>query len=271
MYHAHWGLSESPFQSRLDPTGFYQSPTHEEALARLHFLVEQRRRLGLLMGSAGSGKSFVLEVFAGHLRRAGRPTAKLSLAGLEATEFLALTATGLGLNPDRDLSVASLWRLLSDRITELRYQRMATILLLDDADLASRAVLAQLLRLAKLEPGPDSRLTLVLAGQHADMGRLGESLLDLADLRIDLEPWDASETARYVRASLARAGCASPVFNDGAVTRLFELSQGIPRRVSQLADLALAAGAGRQLEAIDAGTVESACRELGMVEVNAEG
>lgn len=43
MYQAHWGLRESPFRGLLDPKFFYQSPTHEEALARLHFLVEQRR------------------------------------------------------------------------------------------------------------------------------------------------------------------------------------------------------------------------------------
>ena len=64
MYASHWGLRESPFRNCLDPHCFYQSPTHEEALARLHFLVEQHRRLGLLLGPDGSGKSLLLEVFA---------------------------------------------------------------------------------------------------------------------------------------------------------------------------------------------------------------
>ena len=64
MYQAHWGLQESPFRGLLDPKFFYQSPTHEEALARLQFLVDQQRRLGLLVGPPGSGKSLLLEVFA---------------------------------------------------------------------------------------------------------------------------------------------------------------------------------------------------------------
>ena len=72
MYQSHWGLRESPFRNCLDPQSFYQSPTHEEALARLHFLVEQHRRLGLLLGPAGSGKSLLLEVFAAATRRRGR-------------------------------------------------------------------------------------------------------------------------------------------------------------------------------------------------------
>ena len=58
MYHSHWGLDEAPFRTDLDPRYFYQSPTHEEALARLHFPVDYRRRLGLSRGEPGSGKSF---------------------------------------------------------------------------------------------------------------------------------------------------------------------------------------------------------------------
>ena len=74
MYQAHWGLQESPFRGDLDPKSFYQSPTHEEALARLSFLVGQHRRLGLLVGPSGSGKSLLLEVFAQQLRRRKRDT-----------------------------------------------------------------------------------------------------------------------------------------------------------------------------------------------------
>ena len=75
MYPSHWGLQASPFRGCLDARSFYQSPTHDEALARLFFLVEQRRRLGLLMGPAGSGKSLLLEVLAQQLRRAGHAVA----------------------------------------------------------------------------------------------------------------------------------------------------------------------------------------------------
>jgi type II secretory pathway predicted ATPase ExeA len=48
------------------------------------------------------------------------------------------------------------------------------------------------------------------------------------------------------------------------VDRLHELAHGIPRRVSQLADLALLAGAGRNLDQIDAEVVETVYQELGV-------
>ncbi|HEY4759151.1 MAG TPA: hypothetical protein VIH42_01085, partial [Thermoguttaceae bacterium] len=69
MYQSHWGLRESPFRGGLVMQLLQRSPTHEEALARLHFLVDNQRRLGLLMGPSGSGKSLVLEAFAGAMLR----------------------------------------------------------------------------------------------------------------------------------------------------------------------------------------------------------
>ncbi|OHB70191.1 MAG: hypothetical protein A2V70_08865 [Planctomycetes bacterium RBG_13_63_9] len=263
----HWDMNESPFRNCLDPQRFHQSPTHEEALARLHFLVEQRRRLGLLMGPSGSGKSLLLEVFAGQFRSRGCPVAKLSLLGIHPAEMLGLLAAGWGLNLDPCESVATLWRSVTDRLIEYRYQQLDVIVLLDDADQADANVLAQVTRLAQYDPSPESRLTMVLAGHRERMHRLGASLLELAELRIDVEPWEQSDTEDFLNRSLAHAGCQSPVFADSAVSRLHELAHGIPRRVSQLADLALLAGAGANLDQIDADTVESVCRELSVIEV----
>jgi len=267
MYQSHWGLDETPFRTRLDPRFFYHSPTHEEALARLSFLVEQRRRLGLLIGEHGSGKSLLLEVFAAETRDRGRPVATVNLLGVEGAEFLWILATRFGLNPDHSAAAPSLWRLVTDRIVEYRYQELETVVLLDDADQASEAVLMQVARLTQLDPSADSRLTIVLAGRQERIGRLGNTLLERAELRIDLAPWEPGDTENFLKTALAQAGRKTPLFAQPAVARLHELGQGMPRRISQLADLALLAGAGQDLEQIDADTIESVYHELGVVEV----
>ena len=264
MYQAHWGLRESPFRGFLDSKFFYQSPTHEEALARLQFLVQERRRLGLLVGPSGSGKSLLLEVFAEQLRRNALPVAKLSLLGIEPAEMLWQLAAGWGLSLDATQSSATLWRALTDRLTEYRYQQIEAVVLLDDADQADPQVLQHVTRLARFDPSSETRLTLVLAGRNEGMMTLGERLLDLVELRIDVEPWESADTENYVATRLAQAGRQSPVFVGPAVARLHELSHGIPRRVSQLADLALLAGAGQALQQIDAGVVEAVYQELGV-------
>jgi len=246
MYQTHWGLRESPFRGCLDPKSFYQSPTHEEALARLHFLVEHGRRLGLLTGPSGSGKSLLLEVFGSQLRRHGLPVARLNLLGLEPAEML--------------------WQ-LADRLTEYRYRQLEAVVLLDNADQADRQVQTQVVRLAQCDPSPETRLTLVLAGRLEGVKRLDAHLLDLAELRIDVEPWEQADTEDFVKTSLAQAGQSAALFAEPAVARLHELSHGIPRRVSQLADLALLAGAGQNLQQIDAGVVEAVYQELATVGV----
>jgi type II secretory pathway predicted ATPase ExeA len=267
MYHSHWGLDEAPFRTGLDPRFFYQSPTHEEALARLHFLVDYGRRLGLLIGEPGSGKSFLLEMFAGELGERGLPVAKVNLMGVDRSEMLWLIAGELGLNPNCELTFPSLWRLVTDRLKEYRYQKMDTVLLLDDADRASEEVLVQVVRLAQFDRSPEAQLTMVASGCPGRIGGLGESLLEQAELRIDVSPWEPSDTEGYLQASLARAGRQSALFADPAVERLHELGEGIPRRINHLADLSLLAGAGRELEEIDVDTVESVFRELGVIEV----
>jgi general secretion pathway protein A len=122
----------------------------------------------------------------------------------------------------------------------------------------------QVIRLANFDPLPQTRLSVILAGRNEGMAKLDPKLLELAELRIEVDPWEPGDTEHYVAASLAQAGRQSPVFDEPAVARLHELSHGIPRRVSQLADLSLLAGAGANLQHIDVGIVDSVCQELAM-------
>lgn len=267
MYQSHWGLEQMPFGNQLDPRFFYESPAHEEALARLHFLVEQQRRLGLLVGGPGHGKTLLLRVFGEAIRRSGRALAKVNLRGIQRQEFLWALATEFQLAPDDEMPIWALWRLVTDRIREYRYRQLDTVLLLDDADQAEQEVLAQIARLSESDPSPSARLTIVLAAHQDEVARLGRTLLERVELQIDVGVWDQGDTEQYLKASLARAGRESPLFAEPAVARLHELSHGVPRRISQLADLTLLAGAGRHLDQIDADTVESAYRELGVIEV----
>jgi general secretion pathway protein A len=266
MYESHWGLRESPFHERFGPRGFYQSPTHEEALARLHFLVEEHRRLGLLLGPDGSGKSLLLEMFAADLRRHGPVVARVNLTGISGDEMLWSILAQFGRNLDRCDQTPVLWRALGDRLAAFRYQMVDTVILVDDADRAANSVVPHLIRLVKFETGPQPRLTMVLAGDRLNIGRLGETLLGLCELRIDLGTWQPDDIAGYLDTSLRRAGGSGHEFDEQAIERLYELSHGVPRQVRLLADLSLVAGAGRHLQSIDADVVETVYHELATVE-----
>lgn len=262
MFQSHWGLRELPFSGSLDPKDFHNSPAHEEALARLHFLVENRRRLGILLGQRGSGKSLLLKVFASELARQGHVAAHVSLLGMGVDEFVWTLATRLGINPPLDAPLFHSWRAITDRLAEHRYQQLVTAILLDDADEAQVDVLTQVVRLLNLDSSPNARVTTVLAADPNRVINLGHRLLDLSELRIELELWQQDETADFLRQSVADAGGEEPIFDEAAQTRLHELGQGTPRQVNQLAQLAMLAGAGQELDRVDAETVESVYEEL---------
>ena len=81
---------------------------------------------------------------------------------------------------------------------------------------------------------------------------------------IDLDSWKPEDTASFLASALARVGRQGPTFDESAIARLHELSGGVPRRVRQLADLALLAGAGTGQAQVSAATVEAVHEELGV-------
>ena len=71
---AYWGFRRWPFERTFAPDRFFASPVHEEALARLLFLVEEFRRTGIVIGPAGTGKTYLLKQLQQRAERLGRLT-----------------------------------------------------------------------------------------------------------------------------------------------------------------------------------------------------
>ncbi|HWB10833.1 MAG TPA: AAA family ATPase [Pirellulales bacterium] len=269
MYEAYWGLRTNPFRGDAGGEIYVASPVHEEALARLHYLVEANHRLGLLLGVSGSGKSLTLAVAAQQWRAVGANVAHTSLLARDGREVLWSIASGWGLNLDPRAGLFEMWRGLGDKLSENRWCQVPTVALLDDADRASAEVLDQVTRLIHCESTVESRLTVVLAVRSDRVSELGGQILSLVELRIDLAPWDLTDTHNYLTHCLARAGRPQSAFDEEAVMRIHELSQGVARRIALLADLGLLAAAGQRLTTVDAHTIETVYDELGVMDVEA--
>ena len=262
MYESHWGLKNSPFRGTVDPDSFYASPTHDEALARLHYLVENNRKLGILLGESGSGKTLLLQVFAHELKRQSGQVAYINLLGIDDDELLSVLARELRIHIADADGRAQLWRKVRDRLAANRYEQTNTVVLFDDAGESSAEVLQQVLRLLQNDTLPNSRLSVVLSSTPKNVSRLGPRLLDLAQLRVEVESWDVDDIFEFLQSSIAKAGGDKPLFDQQATQRLHQLTHGIPRRVSQLAELALLAGAGQGIDSIDDQTVDEVYQEL---------
>jgi general secretion pathway protein A len=262
MYANYWGLAESPFKNTLESRWFYESPGHEEALARLMFLVEHRRRCGVLSGPSGTGKSLVLELLRREAGRSGGEVALVDVLETGGREMLWEVLATLGLSPGFDDSQYGLWRRLHDHVLANRSARVPLVLIFDHFDRAHSDCVIAVERLQRLSSGAHSGLTLILGVGNERAAGLGRTLRDISDLRIELAPFDREQTQQYVETLLARAGSDRPLFDQSALDHLFDETRGVPRALNRLCDLALLAGMADQATHVDATIVSAAAEEL---------
>lgn len=265
----HWQLAASPFHTALDPRHYYPSASHEEALARLEYLVDADRRLGVLLGETGVGKSLLVRVAAERLVRKGVAVAVVDAVGIGPRDFLWQLAAALGAAPRDTSDLVHLWRLITDRLAENRLQQKSSVLFVDDAGQAGPDVLLQIARLARLDVTADTRCTLVLAAEPRQAARWNETIREQVDLRIDVEPWTEADTTGFLQTTLVDAGRFDPVFDQESLRALYERTCGNPRNVIRLADLALVAGAAASVDRIDVQIIHSSHHEMSWPELEA--
>ena len=70
MYETYWRLKQKPFENAADPRFYYPAESHQAALLKLRYAIENRRGAGLLVGPSGSGKTLVTTMLRGIARRA---------------------------------------------------------------------------------------------------------------------------------------------------------------------------------------------------------
>lgn len=248
------------------PHGLHYVPHagHEEALARLEYAVDEGWPAAWLTGAPGTGKSLLLRVLKERIRRAQRSVALLDAADLTARELLeeVLGALGDGL-PD-DVPVSRLRRALDDHLSSGLGDGLPLVVLIDRLDAAAPDAVSLLQRWIGSAESVGPRMTVVAAVRSGPRGlpAVVRRLQDRSDLRIELSPLDATETADHVRALRRRAEQELAPFDAGALRAVHEATGGIPRDIDRLACLAWLAGLEEGTSPIDAELVREAAAEL---------
>ncbi len=275
-YLQYWKLASAPFDSNA--VGFFSGGSIEEAIARVTFLVASRRRLGILVGPTSVGKTLLLR----NLRKPiaavsplNRPQIiYLSLLGLSAKElYLSLAAklgegvVGQGKSTGFDASegyVAHAWSRLQDVLLASTATKTPIVLLLDDVSLANPGVLAGIHRLLEV----NCPVSCVLGVCSERSGSLPSFLQERCQLRIDLPSWDLGQTADYFDFAIGKAKGRPGIFEAQAITRIHELSDGLPQRINRLSELALVAGASKRIPRITSELTDQAFEEFSLLQPN---
>ena len=73
MYESYWQLQRRPFENNADPQFYYPGESHQAALLKLRYAVENRRGGALLAGVSGSGKTLLVNMMRTMLGDGFRP------------------------------------------------------------------------------------------------------------------------------------------------------------------------------------------------------
>lgn len=240
MYQAYYGFKEMPFDITPNPRFLYLSPTHEEALQHLKYGVQERKGFIVLIGEVGCGKTTLCRRFLNEIDPAHFDTALILNPRVTETQMLKAILTELGetelARSQVDL-VAQMNRVLLERIDRGR----DIVLVIDEAQNLSFAVLEQIRLLSNLETDEQKLLQIVLMGQPELKEILARDELRQLRQRIlvhyELQPLSLKDTRHYIQHRLALAGSIGrPVFTSWAMRAIHRASRGIPRVVNNLCD-----------------------------------
>lgn len=262
MHERYWERNDFALQGTIGQSGLIETPPHEEALARLSYLVEHRRRFGLMLGPAGTGKSLVLRAAAREAKRLGREVATIDLFGIDSHDLLWQMAIALRLGPTARWSHPALWRAVMDHWHALHWAGLPSVLLFDHLERAEADCLSLIERLLHLDIANDGGLTILAAAREGLDECLFGELPEQSELRIELPCLSRREAEAFLRELLDKASHGRGFFSSDASETLFDLSDGVPREIVRLCRLALAAAERDDVPRIDSAMLLDVAGEL---------
>jgi general secretion pathway protein A len=269
MYKAHFKLTRNPFDLTPDPTCFFPTRRHCEALSALYYGVRRHKGFVVVTGEVGTGKTLLLRCLLGQLQESKDVAiAYLFNARLSPTEFLQYIVSDFGL-PTSGKNKCDLLVDLGNFLVSRSKRKMTTVLILDEAHHLSEDILEEVRLLSNLETTDDKLLQIVLAGQPELDQKLDSvelrQLKQRIAVRAQLGPLDPEETKGYIERRLQVAGAEfnpSSLFPGPTVSAVYRHSQGLPRLINTICENALILAYTNGVRIITPDTIGVVAKEL---------
>ena len=268
MYADFYGFKELPFALTPDPRFIYFTPSHTEVMANLHYGIESGKGLVLVTGEVGTGKTTILRWMMQRLDRTVL-VAYIFNPRFSVAEFYQHVASLLNIQK---------WETKPELLVELgralesRHSRgLRTVLIIDEAQGLSPAVLEEIRLLSNFESDTAKQLQIVLTGQPELREVLNDpdlrQLKQRVALRCVIKPLPTVEdTDRYITSRLLVAGAArTDIFSSAAIDYIYRCTEGIPRNINNLCDNALLAGYAAGDLTIGRAIIEEVAESLDML------
>jgi general secretion pathway protein A len=244
MYEDFYGLKERPFTLVPDPDYLYLGSQHKLARAYLEYGIKERMGFVVLTGEVGTGKTTLIKSILRE-KEAGLRLGVLYQTSIEAEDLLDLLLKEFQIRGHFAGNRAARLGAFNQFLLNSYARGEHVVLVVDEAQNLGPKALEELRLLSNLQTEKEPLLQVILVGQPGLRERLRHPTLRQLAQRVaihyHLRPLDHDETKDYIRFRLARAG-GSGIFTTSALDKLYEYTQGVPRRLNAWCDLALVAG-----------------------------
>ncbi len=267
MYDDHYGLSGRPFALTPDPKFWFDTATHKKAMAYLGYGLSQGEGFIVITGDVGAGKTTLVGHLMATIDRDRLHVIKLVSTQIEADDLLRMVASGLGVET-AGLMKAQLLVAIERGLHSIARSGRRTLLIVDEAQALHTGALEELRMLSNFQAGGHALLQIFLLGQPEFRAALhgGDRLEQLRQRVIamhHLDPMGPEEVEPYMVHRLKLVGWnGRPRFTPDAYAALYRGSDGVPRRLNQLAGRVLLFGAIEQVEVIDSRVVDSVIADI---------
>jgi len=271
MYAQFFGLSQEPFSIAPDPRYLFMSERHREALAHLLYGVGGGGGFVLLSGEIGTGKTTVcrafLEQMPGNCNVAYIFNPKLTAQELLRSVCDEFHVPYRAADPSGAPSAKDYVDALNGFLLQAHADGRNSVLIIDEAQMLSADVLEQLRLLTNLETNERKLLQIMLIGQPELRTMLArpelEQLAQRVIARFHLDALSLAETQQYIQHRLSVAGLKSAMpFDRKALSRIHQLTGGVPRRINLLCDRAMLGAYALGTATVDRRIVDKAAGEV---------
>ncbi|MEK7448186.1 MAG: AAA family ATPase [Planctomycetota bacterium] len=267
MYLKYWDFKEKPFENTPDPRFFFASQKHEEALTRLLYTVFERKGAAMLSGEYGSGKTLLSRVIISKLlnENALYNVAILINPNIPADELLDELIYQLGKNVIRDRRKSESVRELNSLLYETVEQGRHTVIIIDEAQaIQDEKTFEELRLLLNFQLNDKFLLTLLLFGQPELRDKVAhlKQLEQRLSLKYHLDTLDVEDTKKYIQCRCRTAGVESDIFTEDTFPLIHQGTNGVPRVINNICDLALLVGMSRQASSIDEKIIRAVIKDL---------
>lgn len=263
MYLEYWGLKKFPFDNVADPSFFYLSESHEEALSRLLYASKMMKGGVMLTGDIGCGKTLISKVYMKKLMEDGSEVSLLTNPPLGHVEFLQAILYQLDVRELPD-SKAKLLQILNEKMIHNMKQNKETIIIIDEAHILNEETFEEARLLLNFQSNDRFLLTIVLIGQSELKVKIRQmkQFDQRIAIRYHLYPFGFLDTIKYIMFREKRAGFEKNVFTTPAIKKIYEYSQGVPRIINSVCDLSLLIASNKRRKLIDSSVTQRVIDEV---------